>query len=340
MPDIQIIQVTSWAEALKTIKNEEIARNGYFLPIIFKGIDLGPCTSTWSSLAHLKSKITNKQVVIHKSSKNEALNFSNKNFSYEKCDFDQFLEQLEPTVDFNKVVYLRSTSKKFRKDAANIEADFPEISDEVNICPETLESDENSKTTVTLKTFSTILRISSWNTQIWNHYDTLDNFLMQVVGHKSVFLSPPLAANSLGLQLGSDKPDIFDPWSAERSRNVIAQDNIYKAILKPGDVLFLPSHWFHATKVCQDPEQSLDADTKDFKYQFSISVNHFWKNRLDFKNEFYDKKDLYGNRAPKPAQEIERLSQEIGNLLEKLPSGDVRQFYKSRCLEWVKSAEN
>ena len=60
--------------------------------------------------------------------------------------------------------------------------------------------------------FSSILRISSSNTQIWTHFDTYHNFLIQLCGEKKVFLAEPACASILKLQTDSDKPDIANPF--------------------------------------------------------------------------------------------------------------------------------
>ncbi|ODV91257.1 hypothetical protein CANCADRAFT_31956, partial [Tortispora caseinolytica NRRL Y-17796] len=49
--------------------------------------------------------------------------------------------------------------------------------------------------------------------------------------------------------------------------------------MKPGDMLFIPPMWLHATKSGKEP---------------SISVNVFWRDQPE---ESYDKgKDIYGNK--------------------------------------------
>jgi len=323
MPDIIEKNVSSWEEAQSYLESQRTSKSSSSspLPIVFKNINLGPCTENWSDLSYLKEKLGNKQIVIHKSDKNETLNFVEKNFKYEKIMFDEFLDLLGEqscSSNPNQVTYLRSTStKNFRKDTANINVDFPEISNDIIL--------NNSKS---CHTFSTIFRVSSNNTQIWNHYDTINNFLMQIVGCKEVFLSPPSAATYLKLKTNSDKPDVFDPWASnEADQENIPEKYIYKYCLQPGDVLFLPSHWFHATRVVQQ------------KSKFSISVNHFWKQLNDPKNEFYDKKDIYGNKPPKPAQEIELLSLKINKLLEKLPNEDIKEFYRLKAERMIEGSD-
>ena len=168
--------------------------------------------------------------------------------------------------------------------------------------------------------FSSILRISSPKTQIWNHYDTINNFLIQITGSKQIFLSPPKAASTIKLPINSDKPEFFDPWQAEIDGNFNDQKNlIYKDTLQPSEILFLPSHWFHATKVVDNTGSS-------------ISINYFWQQKSDPNKTFYDRKDLYGNKASKPAQEIEKLGVKINELLKEMPNEQIRDFYKEQVI--------
>merc|ERR1712127_499525 len=219
-------------------------------------------------------------------------------------------------------IYLRSTAENFRKHTANLSRDFPGLAEDVNL-PDFEDQAQD---------FSSILRISSGKTQVWSHYDTIDNFLIQILGEKEVFLAPPSSASSLKLKTDSDKPDIVDPWAEDYEI-----PNALRFVLKPGDVLFLPSHWFHATRV-------INSDN------VAISVNQFWKQVEELKTvtasqkiktplPFHDKKDLYGNRAPRVAQEAERLATQIEYLLSQVDNRDVRDFYEMKCKRIISNKE-
>jgi len=95
--------------------------------------------------------------------------------------------------------------------------------------------------------------------------------------------------------------------------------------LKPGDVLFIPSHWFHAT----------DAENKPGRY--SISVNVFFKESSE---NYHASKDLYGNKPPLPALEIEKLTSKIENLLSDIPSNQVRQFYLEKTIKTLQHSSH
>lgn len=130
--------------------------------------------------------------------------------------------------------------------------------------------------------FSSVFRITSPRLQLWTHYDTCDNILIQVRGRKRIIFFPPSEALNLYLDgdksrvLNIDNPDLTLYPKFKSVRRL-------ETILEEGDVVFIPSLWFHNVVALN----------------FSISVNVFWKN-LDL--SLYDKKDTYGNRDLIPAQ--------------------------------------
>lgn len=130
--------------------------------------------------------------------------------------------------------------------------------------------------------FSSVFRITSPGLQLWTHYDTCDNILIQVTGRKRVVFYPPEEA--LNLYLDGDKSEILDIDNTDygkfpKFKNV----KRLEVILEEGDIIFIPALWFHNIT-------ALD---------FSISVNVFWKN---LEPHLYDKKDPYGNKDLIPAQ--------------------------------------
>jgi len=130
--------------------------------------------------------------------------------------------------------------------------------------------------------FSSVFRITSPNLQLWTHYDTCDNILIQIRGRKRIVFYPPTEA--LNLYLDGDKSEIVDIDSPDFTRYPKFKDvEQFEVILEEGDIVFIPALWFHNIT-------ALD---------FSISVNVFWKNLV---GELYDKKDPYGNKDLIPAQ--------------------------------------
>ncbi|CAH7687349.1 cupin-like domain-domain-containing protein [Phakopsora pachyrhizi] len=147
--------------------------------------------------------------------------------------------------------------------------------------------------------FSSVLRVSSIDMGLWAHYDSYDNFLIQVVGRKLVKLWNPseiinlyiLGSSSVINRFENSKPSIGDQSNKLRSEAVDEdeEDEVLKkfplfrkskpfiTILEPGDFLFIPSTWIHSVK-------SLEP---------SISINLFFKTLSIGSSELY--KELYFN---------------------------------------------
>ncbi|KRY18480.1 tRNA wybutosine-synthesizing protein 5 [Trichinella patagoniensis] len=275
---------------------------------IIRGIDIGKCTALWSSVEYLKSKIPDEVNVSVHVSTNPKLNFLRRNFEYkilklkaivERCSRN---EQTEFFLSKDEKYYMRALGSDHRKDAACIQTDFPYLMPDLQL-PFLFDKD---------KIFSSVLRISSADIQIWTHYDIMDNILLQIVGRKRVVLFDPSQIPYLYLEGDKSKViDIDDLESTEFPQFQRAVRN--EGMLYPGDVLYIPALWFHNTTAMD----------------FSISVNIFWQH-LD--SSFYDKKDLYGNRDLILAQKAFQCFDQGAKLLEKLPS-PYRQFYFSRSLQ-------
>lgn len=83
--------------------------------------------------------------------------------------FDKFIrrasqnKQIEFFIDENEKYYLRSLGTDERKDIANIQTEYPEISNDICF-PPLFESD---------KFFSSVFRISSSDLRLWTHYDVI-----------------------------------------------------------------------------------------------------------------------------------------------------------------------
>jgi ribosomal protein L16 Arg81 hydroxylase len=100
------------------------------------------------------------------------------------------------------------------------------------------------------------------------HYDMQDNLLAQVVGRKRVTLFPSRHMRQLyprspfGNKPNFSRVDVIQPDYGRfpRFRDVTA----YETQLDPGDMLYIPIHWFHHVV-------SLDA---------AISLNYWWRARL------------------------------------------------------------
>ncbi|KRY27340.1 tRNA wybutosine-synthesizing protein 5 [Trichinella spiralis] len=272
---------------------------------IIRGIDIGKCTALWSSVEYLKSKIPDEVNASVHVSTNPKLNFLRRNFEYKILKLKAILErcsrneQTEFFLSKDEKYYMRALGSDHRKDAACIQTDFPYLMPDLQL-PFLFDKD---------KIFSSVLRISSADIQIWTHYDVcitfiksviMDNILLQIVGRKRVVLFDPSQIPYLYLEGDKSKViDIDDLESTEFPQFQRAVRN--EGILYPGDVLYIPALWFHNTTAMD----------------FSISVNIFWQH-LD--SSFYDKKDLYGNRDLILAQKAFQCFDQGAKLLEKLPS--------------------
>jgi hypothetical protein len=178
------------------------------------------------------------------------------------------------TIRFDQFVdYIRMWKEKYEDDGNNIpdehllylaQNDLPEgLSEDVRIPAICSDSSFGAG-----KLYSTMLWMGPAGTTTPLHYDPLDNFLMQVVGRKRVFLLPK-ATDASALYTGEE-------WDQQPNTSAVDVDNpnyeqfplfenvkreAFSGVLHPGDMLFIPARWWHAVK-------SLD---------FSISVNAWWR---------------------------------------------------------------
>jgi len=262
-------------------------------PVILTGIEIGDVESLWTA-DYLIGKLTGRTISIHKG-ENPILDFRSKNFAYENdYPFERFIAECAQGC----VRYLRSVGANFRKDKPNFWADYGEISGDIRR-PE-IE-----------RVHSSVLRISPKNLEIWLHYDTLDNVLIQCHGSKEVLLFDP--GDAQNLYLVGDK-SYCSGLISNLEQNLLDYPLLgnvtsYSGILSPGEFLFIPALWFHTTK-------ALD---------FSVSINTFFKS-LD---EGLYGKDLYANRDPLPVEEAQRMIQKAKTALERLPSR-YKNFYLNK----------
>ena len=138
----------------------------------------------------------------------------------------------------------------------------------------------------------------------------MDNFLVQVTGRKRIVLFSP--SDVLNLYLIGDKSQVLDIDKPDLNRYPLFSNAVrHECELNSGDVLFIPSLWFHNVL-------SLD---------FSVAVNVFWKH---LSPKFYDSKDTYGNKDPPQAQRAMQTMDRALKALQELPV-EYRDFY-ARCI--------
>ncbi|KAL7624451.1 tRNA methyltransferase ppm2 [Parahypoxylon ruwenzoriense] len=291
MIDIPKLRIGTAAEFLAVLKAGK--------PVIIEASDLGDCTRTWS-LDYIVERLGfNREVVVHEASSSK-MDFNGKNFAYVTKKFGDVMQEI---VNGHKL-YLRALSEDRPTDQpANIQMDFPQLASDFQL-PDALSF-------VTENVFSSVLRITG-PVNMWLHYDVMANVYCQIVGSKRFILFPPSDVNRLSFAPGSSSSSI-DVFS-ELQTSSLAETHPHEAILKPGDVLFLPPLWLHTAAPVSNT---------------GVAVNVFFRN---LENGYSSGRDVYGNRDlaayEKGRQDVAR----IANAFSKLPS-DMRDFYIKRLAD-------
>ena len=211
------------------------SREENLTPVVIRGYDIGPCKNHWNA-DYLKTKLSHKIVTVHKS-QSSILQFLPKNFSYENMAFGEFLDAIDDCGISPPFCYLRSLADSPRDKVADFQNDFPEISSDVNF-PSLCNEDSF---------FSSVFRISSPSVELWTHFDTMDNFLIQIKGEKRIIFFPP--SDALNLYMIEDKSKVCDLDHVDLHKfPKLRKCHAWKCILKPGDVVFIPAFWFHNVK--------------------------------------------------------------------------------------------
>ena len=275
-------------------------------PVKISGYRNGDLSHIWTP-DYLKQKCGEKLVSIHKTRQNR-LDFVKKNFDYRCIPFRELVDFIYEGDSEGDLYYLRSVGENIRKEVSNIYSSFPEIAKDFTVL-------EQLPSFIKENLFSTAFRISSKNIQIWTHYDIMDNILCQVSGSKRVVLWHPNEIVNLYVKdtcsevLDIDNPDLSKYPDFPKGRGM-------ECVLNPGDMLFIPSLWFHNTTTLDE----------------SISVNCFWRH-LDSK--FYNRKDLYGSKDLVMGEEsLEKLSGAMESLKELRPH--YKNFYLSKMISVLK----
>ncbi|GAB1602796.1 tRNA wybutosine-synthesizing protein 5-like [Argonauta hians] len=270
------------------------------VPMVLRGFDLGPCTDKWT-VEYLTSQAGDKNVTVHVS-ENPQMDFLNKNFLYRTLPFSELVKRASQDINENYFIcpeekyYLRSLGDDPRSSIANITEQFPQLAQDLNI-PDVFPSQSF---------FSSVFRIASRSTQLWTHYDVMDNILMQIKGRKRVVLFSPQDAHNLYLQDGKSTVLDIDHVNIDKFP-LFPKVTRYECILEPGDVLFIPALWFHNV----------------ISEEFGIAVNVFWKH-LD--SSLYNAKDPYGNKDPLAVKSAEQIVDRAIKALGVLPA-EYRDFY-------------
>ncbi|KAI1419357.1 leucine carboxyl methyltransferase [Xylaria sp. FL1777] len=268
-------------------------------PVVIEGGNLGTCVYKWTRAYLTENVGSQKKVVVHEAS-SSTMDFNSKNFSYTTKDFASFMKEIEQ----GGKQYLRALSGENPSDLpANIEADFPGLASDFQLPPELSFVRRNE--------FSSVLRISG-RVNMWLHYDVMANVYCQITGSKKLRMFPPSDINYLSFAPGasSSSIDIF----SDLETPALGLTHPYEATLRPGDILFLPPLWLHATAPLTD---------------FGVAVNVFFRN---LETGYSSGRDVYGNRDiaayEKGRQDVARII----NSFNKLPR-DMQVFYVRRLAD-------
>ncbi|XP_006816796.1 tRNA wybutosine-synthesizing protein 5-like [Saccoglossus kowalevskii] len=169
------------------ITKEDFLNNVYPLrvPVVLRGLDIGTCTNTWT-VDYLCQHAGKKEVKIHVC-QSAQMDFLSKNFIYN--DFSVFFFLSSKLCLQEEKYYLRSLGDDPRKDVADIKKQYPSLCNDI-ILPDLFPQDHFT---------SSVFRIASKGTQLWTHYDIMDNFLIQISGLKRAVLFSPRNATDMYL---------------------------------------------------------------------------------------------------------------------------------------------
>ena len=287
-------------------------------------VNLGSAVGRWtpeylSSHAETASMRVSAHVFLHDKG---LMDFVHKNFQFHTMPFAELIQRcagstaLPPLIQSGERYYLRSIGKNPRKVQIPSRAAFFQLGDSLQerawideTFPLLAEDLKLPGFVVQEHLFSTVLRVSSAHVQLWTHFDVMDNLLIQVTGTKTVRFWPPSADPCLYVTNSSSEViDIEDPDLTKYPDFHDVQS--MELTLKPGDVLYIPALWFHNVK----------------SESFAVSVNAFFRH---LPVEFYDRRDLYGNRDPVAVQSASKFMASIFDSLSAVPD-DFRRFYGDR----------
>ncbi|KAI2467638.1 LCM-domain-containing protein [Annulohypoxylon bovei var. microspora] len=289
--DIPRIQISTAAAFLAVLKAGK--------PVVIEGGNLGSCVHSWSSDYIVEQLGFDRKIVVHEANSSK-MDFNSKNFAYVTKSFGNTMKEIEK----GHKLYLRALSEDHPTDQpANIKADFPQLADDFQL-PDTLSFVKENE-------FSSVLRITG-PVNMWLHYDVMANVYCQIVGSKRFILFPPSDVTRLSFAPGSSSSSI-DVFSELKSPS-LAGTHPHEAVLKPGDILFLPPLWLHTAT----PLSNL-----------GVAINVFFRN---LENGYSPGRDVYGNRDLVAYEKGRVDVTKIANGFNKLPL-DMRDFYIKRLAD-------
>ncbi|KAJ5587316.1 LCM-domain-containing protein [Penicillium hispanicum] len=272
-------------------------------PVVIEGSDIGPCTQLWTK-DYLTSAVgEDRKVVVH-AAQSEQMNFQSKNFSYVTKSFGSFLDE----VHAGGRQYLRSISaEQPSKLPASLAVDFPTLQDDFKL--------PDYMALVADNAHSSPLRISGPVT-MWLHYDVMANVLCQIRGERRLVLFPPDDVQALHIPAGASSStiDIFERVGLDATAS-IPGTSPHEAILRPGEILFIPPLWLHTA--C--------SATSDV----SVAVNVFFRNLT---KGYAAGRDVYGNRDLQAYEASREGLQRLARSFDGVPPNMAR-FYLRRLAQ-------
>lgn len=212
---------------------------------------------------------------------------------------------------------------------SNFWRDYPTLSQDFQAPPFFSAQQPSPQTEQETSLFSSVLRLSSRDIQLWTHNDMVDNVLCHIRGRKRVILYPPGEAHNLYVPLqpnASTSPVVDVERTGRHAPDLIqypryrkAAENSVTFILEPGDCLFIPALWYHNVRTLEP----------------SVSISLFWRS---LPADLYPDRDVYGNKDLTPAVRAIQLGQELRSALDTLPEY-YREFYTKRIVEELRPTE-
>lgn len=142
------------------------------------------------------------------------------------------------------------------------------------------------------------------------------NVLCQIRGERRLLLFPPDDVQSLHLPAGASSStiDIFQAVGLD-SPTAIPGTSPQEAILRPGEILFIPPLWLHTA--CSATSE------------VSVAVNVFFRNLA---KGYAAGRDVYGNRDLHAYEKSRQDLQRIARSFEGVPP-DMARFYLRRLAQ-------
>ena len=347
-------------------------------PAVVRGLPLGACGNGWSVERLRRAQCSAPAVSVHVCA-SETVDLAGhrppntpRNFVFRSMPFaeavmrcsgtmgddapeDGHAGSLEPLLAPGERYYLRSVGLDPRKHTADFPTLFPDLAAECTLVPTAKPTraaggaaggEGEGRLLDPAAYHSSVLRLASDDTQLWTHFDVMDNMLAQLTGRKRVVMWAPEEDDNLYVEGSSSPPhhpvltcplslvtrgryvegsssrvaDI-DSWNDDefpRFRRAVPRR--LETELTPGDVLFIPALWFHNVT----------------SIGFSVALNVFWRSHhahgggRHAASDLYSPKDLYGNKDP-PAAELALSHAAAAEAeLRKLPE-PFRSFYARRA---------